>query len=738
MPKASWGQFSFNAGQFGRYMPGRADYEKYNSGCKRLENAIPVKQGPAKKRPGTYFVHEVKDSTDGAWLLPFVYSAGTSYVLEFGDLYVRFYTDHGIVESSPGVPYEVVTPYAVADLTNSDGTLALDITQSGDVLYICCPGYQPQKLTRTSSTSWAITDYVPYGGPFEDIDPDQTVTVYASAATGAVTLTASSSTFVAGDVGSLFLLESKDTETVKAWEPGKSISTGDLRRYGYNVYEALNTKSTGTIAPIHTRGARYDGHDGVQWEYRHSGYGWVLITGYTSGTSVSATVVSRIPSDAVGSGNATTRWAKSAWSDVNGWPTHVTFYKERLTFARDANLWFSVVSDFENFSSRDAGQITPDMAISITIQSDVTNSVKWMAPSDVLMVGTDGGEHVIRQISTSSAFAPGNVQASPAPVSYGGRHVTPVRGNGGVVYAQRTGKKFRELKYSFETDGYKSTDLNMLADNLADGQIVQAAYQQDPDTVIWACLENGDLVGMTYDSDESVVGWHRHPLWSGDATVESVCVVPDPDGGHDELWMVQRFAVDGSTKRYVCYMAKSWYEDDGVEAAFFVDCGLSYSGSAVSTVSGLDHLEGVTVAVLADGSTHPDCVVTSGAITLNRSASDIHVGLPYRYLLETMNVEAGSSNGVAQSKTKRADRVSVRLIETVGMKAGPDENNLDEVTFRAASVPMNSPVPPFTGDKTMAWPGGYDTDGRFVIVHDTPLPITVAAIFAHVDTQDRL
>ena len=142
---------AFNAGELSPEFKGRIDLEKFRKGCERLENFLPRIHGPARKRPGTRFVAEVKDSADATRLIPFEYSTTQAYVLEFGDLYIRFYLDGGVVESSPGVPYEIVSPYTSAQLA------ALEYAQSADVIYITHPAHPPYKLARTSALSswWA-------------------------------------------------------------------------------------------------------------------------------------------------------------------------------------------------------------------------------------------------------------------------------------------------------------------------------------------------------------------------------------------------------------------------------------------------------------------------------------------------------------------------------------------------------------------------------------------------------
>ena len=265
MPKSSPIQTSFNAGEFGPELDGRVDIGKYANACSRMENFFPLVQGPARRRGGTRFVNEVKASANRTWLARFEFNTEQTYVLEFGNLYVRFYTDNGILESSPGVPVEVVTPWSSANMLNDDDSFALQMVQSGDVLYICHPSYAPRKLARTGATTWTISTLAAEGGPFDDVDPDQTVTVYASAATGTgVTLTASSAIFASTDVGRLFYLEQKKANAITQWETAKSITAGDLRRSDGKTYKALNTATTGNVKPTHTSGAEYDGNAGVQ------------------------------------------------------------------------------------------------------------------------------------------------------------------------------------------------------------------------------------------------------------------------------------------------------------------------------------------------------------------------------------------------------------------------------------------------------------------------------------------
>jgi len=183
-------------------------------------------------------------------------------------------------------------------------------------------------------------------------------------------------------------------------------------------------------------------------------------------------------------------------------------------------------------------------------------------------------------------------------------------------------------------------------------------------------------------------------------------------------------------------MQDDWDSSLGIEDAWYVDCGLSYSGAAADVISGLDHLEGQTVTVLADGAAHPDVVVTSGAITLQVEAEKVVAGLKQTAKLATNRIEAGAQTGTAQTRIKRLSKVWIRFIDTVGGKAGPTATNLQTILFRRASDPMGAAIQAFTGDKDVDWRGGYERDGIMWYVNDQPLPCTISALIPEMETNE--
>ena len=466
----------------------------------------------------------------------------------------------------------------------------------------------------------------------------------------------------------------------------------------------------------------------------NSGWGWVQITSVIDAAHATATVLVELPGDAVAT--PTSRWQVQAWNDKDLYPTVVGFCRERLVWIRGTQIWMSAPGDFFNFAERDLnGDVTADQGISLTLASDTADPIRWVREvPHGLLVGTDGGEWLIAEANITDPFGPGNVRATPQS-SYGTRAIAPVKVQQSVLYVQRGGRKLREAIWGWDTETIKSRDVTVLSDHVMRTGVTSMAFQQEPRSTLWATRFDGMLLSFTYNNEQDVYGWHRHPV-GGAGIVDCVASIPSPNGDQDDLWMIVRREINGVTKRYVEWMDEGHGDGDDIVDAWYVDCGAVYVGVPVSTISGLDFIEGCTVDVLGDGSPQAQKVVTLGSITLDTEASKVIVGLPYRSVLGTMRRDEGAADGTAQGKVKRVHELIVRFHETVGAKVGPSEDKLDTVNFRTAAVPMGAPVPPFTGDKICSYKGDWERDGRVYVVRDQPLPMTVVSIMPRLTTND--
>jgi hypothetical protein len=836
MPRTTLALSSFVSGEFSAKLDGRTDFEKYSSGCKTLENMLVHPQGAATRRVGTQFISEVKDSSAKTRLIPFEFSTTQTYMLEFGNQYIRFFKDKGqitesnktitaITAANPAVvtsnshgysngDFVIITgvvgmtqvngkTFKVADKTtntfelqdvdgtdiNSSGYTAyssggvankiyqittsyttaqlpdLKFAQSADILYIVHNSHEVSKLSRTGHTSWSLDEIEFTDGPYLSANTT-TTTMTPGATTGDdQTLTASASTFVSTDVGRL-----------------------------------INFSS-----------------------------GYAKIRSYTSATVVKID----IKDDFSGTGS-TTDWKLGAFSDTTGHPSCVSFFEQRLVFAGTTDepqtLYFSKSGDYENMTVG----TNADDAMVYTIASNQVNAIRYLKAVRTLIVGTTGGEWTVSADGTDAAVTPSNVTIKKQS-SYGSSTVDAVPAGNATLFLQRAKRKIRELAYDFDVDGYSAPDLTILNETVTDSGIDEMAYQQSPDSNLWCVRNDGVLACLTYQRSENVVSWTRHKVGGigqectitvsdyaniatgtklvftksngeevtftsttgtagtdefktetnnnttadniytainahadftvanpaaavvtiresshaatgfltcksydtarltvqneSHAVVESVASISG-ELNEDELWVIVKRIVDGSTRRYVECFTDFDFDETTATDFHFVDSGLEYDGTATTSITGLDHLEGQTVQILADGSTHADKIVSDGALTLDRSSKKVKVGLGYNSILQTMRIEGGSAEGTGQGKVKRISKVVLRLFNTVGAKCGPSLTNLETVPFRTTSSDLDTPVSTLlAGDKIVEFTDDYNSDGFIFVKQDQPLPLSLLALY---------
>ena len=238
--------------------------------------------------------------------------------------------------------------------------------------------------------------------------------------------------------------------------------------------------------------------------------------------------------------------------------------------------------------------------------------------------------------------------------------------------------------------------------------------------------------GLSYTSEESTL--------DGGISGSSTTIILDDASGFSASGKVKvgtpsRFEIISYTAITGNQLKNCIRGLNGTQAKAFAD-GQSVVQAAES-ISGLSHLEGQTVSILANGATHADKTVSSGSITLDRIVTKAHVGLAYDSILQTMRTDAGGTEGTAQAKNKRISDIDIRVLNSVGAKIGPTESDLDTIPFRTVHMAMDTPVPLYTGDKFIEFAGGYDNDGFVVVKQDQPLPLTILSIYPRLQTFDR-
>lgn len=762
MGRASAIQHAFDGGEWSELLLGRQDLEKYPHALFTCLNALPLTQGPWTRRPGTAFLHQTKFNDKVSRVIPFQYSTTQTYILEFGDLYIRFFSAHGIVtntsqsitsisNANPGVVTKVAHGYSNGDrlllssilgmpgisnmevvVTNktadtfelwtsdgitvnttslgtfTSGTMAkifevpttftaaqvadIRTVQSADTLYILHPQLAPQTLVRASATSWTLSTINFTDGPY-DVANTTTTTMTPSAATGAgVTLTASATTGINGGAG------------FAATDVGRLIRL----------------------------------QEGSTW-------GYVQVTGWTSTTVVTVTVLSTLTNT-----NAKTVWRMGVWSGTTGYPSCGCFFEDRLWLGGmtvyPQRMDGSVTSNYTSFApSATNGTVADSNAIEVTLNSNDVNAIRWISPNEkALLVGTAGGEWTVRASSQGQVLTPTNKSAKPS-TTRGSAKAAAVNAGKQTLFIQKGGRKVREMAYVLSVDGFQTPDMTQLAEHVSSPSFTFLAYQEQPQPIVWAIRSDGVLAGMTYDRDSGVVAWHRHELGGqSDAlgvdipVVESIAAVSDPTGSRDELYLTVKRYINGGTKRYIEYMSKIWEPGDTQAGAFQLDCGWTQIDVTPQTViSGIAHLEGETLEVYADGMRQPTVTVVNGQVTLTNAALIKTIGYAYNSDGETMPVEGGAQDGSAQGKIKRIHRLAFWLVDTLGFTFGPSFDNLTEVIQRQWGDNFGQATPLFTGVAYDRFEGDYDRLGQVYWRSNGPFPGTVCALMPQFEVEDE-
>ncbi len=656
---------------------------------------------------------------------------------------------------------EITTTYTTAQISE------IKVTQSADVMFVTHNDHPVRKIQRTSNTDWTISDVSFINGPYLD-ENATTTTLTPNGRSGSITLTASGDTFVSTDVGRLVKIYNgyaKITAFTSATVVTATVQTDEL-----GVSEILPTYASNTISfvegdPSSTGSSHND--------FIRDSNKQFVIEGFTEGMTITASGASngannrdyeivKVTSDEitlvpvddvvnesasntitlVGKLNATDEFSLGAFSETTGFPRACAFYEQRLVFAgttsQPQSLFFSVAGDFENMTESDSDS----SAMNYTIGSNQVNRILYLASSRSLIVGTTGGEFVVRASGNDEPVSPTNIQIKQQ-ASYGSADIQPVQAGTYTLFVQRAKRKIRELGYVFDTDSFQAVDLTILADHVTETGVLELAYQQEPFSIVWGTTTDGRLIGLTYRREEQVVAWHQHKLGGSFTTggvttnhgiVENIAVIPG-ELNQDNLYMVVKRTINGATRRYVEILSDIDFGTN-IQDAIFVDSSLTYSGSSTSSLSGLDHLEGQTVSILEEGAAHPDKTVSSGSIATDRATTKAQVGLGYTSTLRTVRLESGSASGTAQGKIKKIHSVIVRFFRTVGASVGTSTENVDTIPFRDSSDPTDTAVPLFTGDKTIEAQPSWDTEGAIVVQQTQALPMTIVGIYPRVVVQD--
>lgn len=753
---------SFAGGEITPELAGRLDLTKYQTGLSLARNFITLPHGPAARRPGFEFIRAAGNSTQRVRLIPFAFSADQTAVIEFGHLYVRFHIGGAtLLDPGTGLPYQVTTPYVGSDLFD------LHYTQSADVITIAHPSYATRELKRLGATNWTLTTIsfaAPTNAPTTvtvtatvDQNQNKTTQKYVVTTVGADGVTESLASTPKAVSNNLTLAGNYNTITWSAVGSNSRYNVYKLRGgiYGYIGQTRPNAGAvTRSISSI-TRPGGGDKTVTVTTTVAHgfSNQDLVLIEGtgeptfngawiitvvnstqftylsVTDGNHTHTTGTASIPELSIIDDNVLPDTTQSPPEDIialnagaSDYPTATTYHEQRRWFAGTNNkpqvLWATRTGTDSNLTSSIPSRDADGMELRIA--SNQYNKIRHLVALSDLIAFTEGGEFRIYS-DNAPAITPTSVSIKPQGYA-GASNVQPVTTTGSILYVQAQGSRLREMSYSWEASSYRTVDASIMAPHRFNGYtITDLAYGRAPDSVAWAVRNDGVLLGMTYVPDQQVYGWHAHDT---DGTFESVCVVPE--NSEDVLYVVVRRTVGGVAYRYIERLRSRIFTAQ--QDAFYVDSGLTYDGTPVTTLSGLAHLEGKQVDILTDGAVHPRRTVTSGAVTLDYAASVVHIGLPMVSDLRTLPLAVEGAAAAGQGTVKNVNKVHLRVSQSSVIKAGPTFDRLREYPARAVTDPYGSPPALRDGELTLSVDPSWSQDAAICVRQDLPLPLSVLSM----------
>ena len=380
-------------------------------------------------------------------------------------------------------------------------------------------------------------------------------------------------------------------------------------------------------------------------------------------------------------------------------------------------------------------------AISISIASRQINAIKHLVSVNALLALTASGAFKISSGSANGTLTPSTTTALPQAYN-GCSDVPPLIINNDILYIQARGSRVRDLSYNFYADVFTGSDLTVMSPHLFFGHtILDWCYAEEPYNLIWAVRDDGIVICLTYLKEQDVYAWSRHDFSGASGTDRVLSVASVSEGTEDAVY----FAVSrtlpgingGNPVTYVERLHSRNFQTGGtadVTKAWFVDCGLEYSGSPKTVFTGLDHLDGAQVAILADGNVQPAQTVSNGTITLEHPASTVITGLPFSADLQTLDMDV-QGMGSVQGKRKSISAVTLRLENTRGLKAGPDQEHLTEIKERRQEG-YGQAIALRTGDERLVLSPSWNTHGSVWIRQDQPLPATVLGLIPEVRGGD--
>lgn len=677
----------------------RSDMERWQTGVAELENMFVHVQGAVSNRSGTQYIATSRNTAGPPRLIEFVYNNEQSYVLELGEHYIRIITEGSYITREDGSILEVATPYTQETL------LKLRYAQSADVMTLTHPAYPVYNFSRRGLRDWSLEEVI-IGTKLTP--PKISVTVTNGNAGNTGTSPGVSHTDYSYAVTAISTSGHDESEL-------SNIVTVSAFNLGYcNQYGNYNTISWKALPEVD--------HYRVYRKYAGS---WGLIAATADLTFDDKNYA---PDTAQGPPQHNNPFDKNN-------PVAIAYIQQRRVFAgsdsQPQTLWLSRSSNFTNFDTHTP--VVDDDAITATISSQKVSEIQHLVAMADLLLFTGSALWKIgsgNQGGTHKAITPSDFIALPQ-IYIGCAEVPPLPVNNDVLYVESKGSHVRDLQYDLYSDLYDGNDLSVMADHLFYGYTIRDwDFAQFPYDLLWACRSDGVLLGLTYLKEQQIQAWHTHSTPKG--LFRSVAVVPETNdyGATEDIpYFVVERELQGQ-KRYMIERMVSRQmgpENNDIARGWFVDCGLRYEGEAVSSVSGLEHLEGESVSANINGHPFPSLLVQNGRVTLPMAGSVVTIGLAYTAHMKTLPLALGQPP--IFSRRKRVSKIFTTLYQTYGLQISVENTKREPIGPQDVNTDGTGLF--FTIPK-----GSWGQGGQVDFYQDKPLPCTITTLQPEIEVGD--
>jgi hypothetical protein len=432
----------------------------------------------------------------------------------------------------------------------------------------------------------------------------------------------------------------------------------------------------------------------------------ISVTAVASATSLTATTIQNLITNA-----PTTNWQEPAFSASRGYPITACFHQERLVFggSRDIpnRIYMSQIGDIWNFNKNTG--IDTD-AIEFGIVSDNANSIRGMVSGQHLQVFTNSAEYMI----SGDPMTPSRVQIrrQTRVGSMTGRYIPPQTVEGSVLFMARNGQELRRFSYKDSDLTYTSNDIGLLARHMLINPIDQTYDFRR--RILYVLRSDGRIATLTTNPSEDINAWS---LYETNGIIHSIAI------SADEIIVLTQRGSQFFLERF----------DESVRS----DASITLTnGTAQTTWTGLSHLNGQTVSIVADGVIRANQTISGGTLTISPAANTIEVGLAYRHIVEPL--PPSITGNIGDSKAVRLVEATFRLQSTSALRldVGRGARNIPLLSGQNAILSTSAPLN--LGDISVSAFGWHTdmTKPLWLIDQDFPVPFTLLGVKTEIKRND--